>query len=70
MATGTKPQDVAGLQGKAGLSAQGLAPRGEVHWNLLAPLLIEAAVRRGEGQFADMGPFCAITAPRHRPLPQ
>jgi phosphoenolpyruvate carboxykinase (ATP) len=63
MATQTTPQDDAGLQGKVGLEAQGLAPKGEVHWNLVAPALIDDAVRRGEGKLADMGPFCAVTAP-------
>jgi phosphoenolpyruvate carboxykinase (ATP) len=63
MATQTTPQDDAGLQGKVGLEAQGLAPSGTVHWNLVSPALIDAAARRGEGQFADMGPFCAVTAP-------
>ncbi|HEX4682172.1 MAG TPA: phosphoenolpyruvate carboxykinase (ATP), partial [Gemmatimonadaceae bacterium] len=63
MATQTTPQDDAGLQGKVGLAAQGLRPRGEVHWNLQAPVLIEQAVRRAEGRLADMGPFCAVTAP-------
>jgi phosphoenolpyruvate carboxykinase (ATP) len=63
MATQTTPQDDAGLQGKVGLEAQGLAPKGEVLWNLTAPVLIEHAVRRGEGRFADMGPFCSVTAP-------
>jgi phosphoenolpyruvate carboxykinase (ATP) len=63
MATQTQPQDDAGLQGKQGLSAQGLKPSGEVHWNLMAPVLIETAVRRGEGEIADMGPFVAVTAP-------
>jgi phosphoenolpyruvate carboxykinase (ATP) len=47
----------------ARLEGQGLAPRGTVHWNLLAPRLIEHAVRRTEGELADMGPFCAVTAP-------
>ncbi len=63
MATQTTPQDDRGLQGKVGLEAQGLKPKGEVHWNLVAPVLIEQAVRRGEGRLAEMGPFCAITAP-------
>jgi len=63
MATQTTPQDDAGFQGKVGLEAQGLNPKGEVHWNLVAPVLIQDAIRRGEGQLADMGPFCAITAP-------
>jgi phosphoenolpyruvate carboxykinase (ATP) len=47
----------------ARLEGQGLAPEGSVHWNLLAPELIEHAVRRSEGQLADMGPFVAVTAP-------
>jgi phosphoenolpyruvate carboxykinase (ATP) len=63
MATQTTPHDDAGLQGKVGLEAQGLAPKGEVLWNLTAPVLIENAVRRGEGRLADMGPFCSVTAP-------
>jgi phosphoenolpyruvate carboxykinase (ATP) len=46
-----------------GLAPQGLAPRGAVHWNLVAPELIEAAVRRGEGTLADRGPFVAVTSP-------
>jgi phosphoenolpyruvate carboxykinase (ATP) len=63
MATRTQPRDDAGLQGKVGLEAQGLDPKGDVHWNLVAPVLIQAAVRRDEGQLADMGPFCAVTSP-------
>jgi len=63
MATQTTPQDDAGFQGKVGLEAQGLDPKGEVHWNLVAPVLIQDAIRRGEGQLADMGPFCSVTSP-------
>ncbi len=63
MATQTTPQDDAGFQGKVGLAAQGLDPKGEVHWNLVAPMLIQDAIRRGEGQLADMGPFCSVTSP-------
>jgi phosphoenolpyruvate carboxykinase (ATP) len=63
MATQTKPQDDAGYQGKVGLEAQGLAPAGEVHWNLMSPALIEAAIRRQEGTIANMGPFAAVTSP-------
>src|SRR6185295_10816698 len=62
MATQTQPQDDAGLQ-NAKLSAQGLKPSGEVHWNLVAPVLIQTAVKRGEGELADMGPFASVTAP-------
>ena len=65
MATQTKPQDDASPHGrsKVGLDAQGLTPRGDVRWNQLAPALLEAAARRGEGQFADMGPFATVTKP-------
>ena len=63
MATQTKPQDDAGLQGKVGLEAQGLDPKGDVHWNLVAPVLIQNAIRRDEGELADMGPFCGVTTP-------
>ena len=64
MATQTQPQKVRNRgQGKVGLESLGLRPRGEVHWNLLAPVLIEDAVRRGEGSLAAMGPFVGITAP-------
>jgi phosphoenolpyruvate carboxykinase (ATP) len=47
----------------SGLSAQGLSPSGRIHWNLVAPELVEAAIRRGEGVVADMGPFVAVTSP-------
>ncbi len=63
MATQTTPHHDAGVPGKVGLEAQGLAPKGEVLWNLTAPVLIEHAVRRGEGRLANMGPFCSVTAP-------
>ncbi len=46
-----------------GLAAQGLAPKGSLHWNLVAPELVQAAIRRNEGQLADMGPFVAVTTP-------
>src|SRR2546423_829688 len=64
MATPTQPQqEAADLQGRVGLAAQGLKPNGDVHWNLVAPVLIQHAARRSEGDFADMGPFVAITSP-------
>ena len=50
-------------QSAHGLSAQGLAVTGTVHWNLCAPELVQAAIRKGEGQLADMGPFVAVTSP-------
>jgi phosphoenolpyruvate carboxykinase (ATP) len=62
MATETKP--VPGAPDSTnGLEQQGLRPSGQVHWNLVAPDLMLAAARRGEGEFADMGPFVAVTAP-------
>jgi len=64
MATQTQPHDLTKeVPGKVGLEAQGLTPRGQVHSNLGAPILIQHAIRREEGNFAEMGPFCAVTAP-------
>jgi phosphoenolpyruvate carboxykinase (ATP) len=62
MATQTEPV-AAGAGKERRLSQQGLEPAGAVHWNLMAPALVEAAIRRGEGTLADMGPFVATTAP-------
>ena len=45
------------------LEGQGLNPKGTIHWNLIAPMLVQEAVGRHEGTLADMGPFVAITAP-------
>src|SRR5215210_3803647 len=64
MATEMKPQRTSvARESSIGLSRQGLVPRGEVHWNLIAPELFKAAARREEGEFAEMGPFVAITTP-------
>jgi Phosphoenolpyruvate carboxykinase (ATP) len=64
MATETEPQRTSvARESSIGLSKQGLEPRGEVHWNLIAPELFQAAARRGEGEFAEMGPFVAVTTP-------
>jgi phosphoenolpyruvate carboxykinase (ATP) len=64
MATEMKPQrKEMARESSVGLSRQGLEPRGEVHWNLIAPELFQAAARRSEGEFADMGPFVAVTTP-------
>ena len=64
MATETKPESAAAIrESSVGLSRQGLNPAGEVHWNLVAPELMKAAARRGEGEFAAMGPFVAVTSP-------
>src|SRR5438094_2074703 len=62
MPTKTKPKDDTGLR-KGGLEAQGINPSGEVHWNLTPPVLIQDAIRRGEGELADKGPFVAVTKP-------
>jgi len=45
------------------LKDQGLTPSGKVYYNLVAPELIGHAARRSEGEFADMGPFVAVTKP-------
>jgi phosphoenolpyruvate carboxykinase (ATP) len=45
------------------LKDQGLSPTGKVHFNMVPPELFGAAARRQEGEFADMGPFAAVTAP-------
>src|SRR5687767_13220011 len=64
MATQTTPSSEADeRKGSHGLETQGLQPSGEVRWNYVAPELIQHAVRRGEGELADMGPFVAVTAP-------
>jgi phosphoenolpyruvate carboxykinase (ATP) len=64
MATEIKPQRTSvARESSIGLGRQGLSPRGEIHWNLIAPELFKDAARRNEGEFADMGPFVAITAP-------
>jgi phosphoenolpyruvate carboxykinase (ATP) len=64
MAIQTQPrQEPTEIRARVGLEAQDLQPGGEVHWNLAGPVLIEAAIRRGEGNLAERGPFVAITAP-------
>src|SRR3954468_15467818 len=64
MATEIKPQRTSvARESSIGLSRQGLSPKGEVHWNLVAPELFQEAARRNEGEFADMGPFVAVTTP-------
>jgi len=64
MATEMKPERAAvRRESTVGLSRQNLAPTGTVHWNLVAPELMQAAARRGEGEFAAMGPFVAVTTP-------
>jgi phosphoenolpyruvate carboxykinase (ATP) len=63
MAIQARPRAMDGDGPAPTLAQQGLHPSGRVHWNLLAPVLIESAVRRGEGHLAEMGPFCAVTSP-------
>jgi len=50
-------------ESSTGLGAQGLKPAGTLHWNLEAPDLVQAAIRKGEGELAHMGPFVAVTKP-------
>ncbi|MFL5482946.1 MAG: phosphoenolpyruvate carboxykinase (ATP) [Gemmatimonadaceae bacterium] len=64
MATEMKPQRTSvRRESRMDLTRQGLTPHGVVHWNLIAPELFQAAARRNEGEFADMGPFVAVTSP-------
>ncbi len=44
-----------------GLDAQGIATDAMLHWNLIAPPLVEHAVRRGEGRLAKHGPLVVET---------
>jgi phosphoenolpyruvate carboxykinase (ATP) len=62
-ATPSSPTTKTSRESATGLAVQGLAPTGTVRWNLVAPELIQAAVRRGEGELADMGPFVGVTTP-------
>jgi len=45
------------------LGRHGLDARGPIHWNLAPAVLIEHAIRRGEGVLTDAGAFVGITAP-------
>ena len=53
MATQTKPASGSANE-THGLEQQGLHPRGQVHWNLVAPELMLAAARRGEGEIETL----------------
>jgi phosphoenolpyruvate carboxykinase (ATP) len=44
-----------------GLEHHGVRPRGTVQWNLTAPTLYEAAIRRGEAEIAAFGPLSVET---------
>jgi phosphoenolpyruvate carboxykinase (ATP) len=57
------PPRPASRRSGAALSLARLEPQGAVHWNLTPAELYEHAVRRGEGQIIEHGPFCAVTTP-------
>ena len=61
MASPTAPMPT--RESSTGLNVQGLTPKGAAHWNLVPAELAAAAARRGEGEFAEMGPFVAVTTP-------
>ncbi len=63
MATAFSPISSVTRESAGGLAQQGLTPSGRVHWNQVAPELVEAAIRRNEGVLAEMGPFVAVTSP-------
>jgi phosphoenolpyruvate carboxykinase (ATP) len=54
---------VAGRESRHGLDQHGLRNPGTVFWNLPPAELVEHAVRRGEGELVDGGPFNAVTSP-------
>ena len=54
----------AGARGAVGLDTHGLAPSGEVHWNLEWEALYEAALRRGEATLTAHGVLLAETGER------
>ncbi len=54
---------MATLAGTNELTRQGLRPRGAVHWNLPPAILVEHAVRRGEGMLTADGAFVGLTSP-------
>lgn len=45
----------------AGLAAQGIETRADLHWNLVTARLVEAAVARGEGKLSADGPLVVET---------
>jgi phosphoenolpyruvate carboxykinase (ATP) len=61
MASSTAPMPT--RESSTGLNTQGLTPKGAAHWNFVPAELAAAAARRGEGEFAEMGPFVAVTTP-------
>jgi len=64
MATETRPERASvARESTVGLQKQGIDPKGKIHWNLIAPELMNAAARLGEGEFAARGPFVAVTSP-------
>jgi phosphoenolpyruvate carboxykinase (ATP) len=63
MAIQARPAQSTASERRQTLDTQGLSPSGQVHWNLAQTVLLESAIRRGEGEIADMGPFVAVTAP-------
>ncbi len=54
---------MATIAGTNDLTRQGLRPRGQVHWNLPPAMLVEQAIRRGEGALTAQGAFVGLTSP-------
>ncbi len=54
---------MATIAGTHDLTRRGLRPRGAVHWNLPPAILVEHAVRRGEGVLTAQGAFVGLTSP-------
>jgi phosphoenolpyruvate carboxykinase (ATP) len=66
MATTLNPEAAApaiGRESHHGLDKHGIRNPGNVFWNTNPVVLVEHAVRRGEGSLVDGGPFNAVTSP-------
>jgi len=55
---------------RVGLAEHGLSPSRDVFWNLAPAVLIEHAIRRGEGHLASTGAFVAATGEHTGRSPQ
>jgi len=58
-----EPSEAAADEGRCSLTRHGLAPAGDVHWNLSPARLYEEAFAQGDGRLVHMGAILAETAP-------
>ena len=64
------PAPTFGRESRYGLENHGIRNPGTVFWNLNPVELVEHAIRRGEGNLVDGGPFNAVTTPHTGRSPQ